>query len=106
MRKKRPGVTAAIALFVISLFLIVIGAILTVSIVFFFIGLPLLIIGALLAISSIFLFIHTVLGGFVSLFRLPKKRKQRVLRANKSLKRVKKGKIIDVDEKEGIYRVK
>ena len=53
-----------------------------------------------MSISSIFLFISTLIGKVNSLFSFPEKRKkQKVIPKIKK----RKGKIIDVKEKEGVY---
>lgn len=104
----RNKLLTPIVVFIISLFLIIIGAVLSISIIFLYIGLPLLVIGILLLVTSIFLFISGVLGGFTSLFRRTPRQK---VESNSNikqdrLKERRKGKIIDVSDDGGVYRAK
>jgi len=92
----KNNISFAIVMFVISLFMILIGIVLTVSLVFIFIGLPLLIIGVILLIMSIFAFFSSTLGRALSVFKgFHGKKHKRVS---------KKDNIIDVHEKDGIYK--
>ncbi|MBR9699217.1 hypothetical protein GOV09_02070 [Candidatus Woesearchaeota archaeon] len=84
-------VSSALLLFFISLFIIVMGSILTVSIIYLFFGIPLLVIGVLLLLLSVFSFFTGTLGGLFSLF---------------SRKKKKKGRIVDLKEKNGVFQAK
>ncbi|MBD3163621.1 hypothetical protein GF323_00305 [Candidatus Woesearchaeota archaeon] len=94
-----------ITLFIISVFLIIIGLLLTISIIFIPIGLPLLIIGIILIIISVFLFISGSVETISSLLK-PKNRVKIKIAARKEKKPKKRPKIIDVKEQQGIYEVK
>jgi|TARA_B100001971_G_C18208072_1_gene548885 high-affinity Fe2+/Pb2+ permease len=88
-------------LFIISIFAIVIGAILTVTILFIYIGLPLLIIGVILLVVSVLLFFGGTIHSIQSLFR-PKRQKVHI--QEKPKKKKDKRNIIDVEEEDGVYK--
>ena len=104
MHTRRMGISTPIVLFIVALFFIIIGAVLTVSIVFLFIGLPILIIGILLALISIMMFIRELFGKFTSLFSFDMKKSKPEIKPKIGKKR--KGKIIDVKERKGVYEAK
>lgn len=89
MRIKSRLLTGIILL-VVSIFLIVLGIVLTVSIVFSVIGVPLLIIGVILLIISVFSMAFGTIGDLLELVKKPFKKR--------------KSKIIEVKEKDGVYR--
>jgi len=88
-----------IILFIISLFIIIIGVVLTISIIFFYIGIPLIIIGLILILISILSFFGATINSIFSLFRPRHK-----VDIKEKPRKKKKGKIIDVKEEKGIYR--
>lgn len=98
----RNKILTPLALFIISLILIITGAVLTVSIIFILFGIPLLIIGVILFILSIFLFVAGTLDSISSLFR-PRLKLKKKINVQIKPKQRKKGKIIDVKEKKGVY---
>lgn len=100
----RGSLIGPLFLFIISLFLIIIGAVLTISIIFIFIGIPLLIIGVILMLFSILVFFGATLEGIASLFRPKKKMKLHI--KEKPKRRKKKGKIVEMTEEEGVYKAK
>jgi len=85
-----------IILLIISIFLIILGVILTVSLIFSFLGIPLIIIGIILLIASLIKIIFGTLDGLFYFLKAPFKRKPKE----------KKEKIIDVEKKEGVYQKK
>lgn len=76
------------------------GAVFTISIIFIFIGIPLLIIGFILMIISVLLFLGGTIDSFLSLFRL----KQFKVSKEKPKKKRDRRKIIEVREKDGVYK--
>ena len=93
---KRP-LAPIITLFILSIFLIIIGAALTISIIFILIGLPVLLIGFILLLISIMQFVFGTLGTIGDIFS----RLYSLVR-RKEREKPKKQKIIDVEEK--IYK--
>ncbi|MCK5283712.1 MAG: hypothetical protein KAK00_10005 [Nanoarchaeota archaeon] len=101
----RSGLFSSIVLFIISLFFIIIGAILTISIIFIFIGLPLLVLGVILLLISIVSFFSGSLRAVFSIFRAPRQYPGRNnARIEKKTRKKVKAKVIDVSEKEGVYK--
>ncbi|MBS3135589.1 hypothetical protein J4401_01370 [Candidatus Woesearchaeota archaeon] len=85
-------------LIVVSIIIIMLGIILSISIILIFIGLPLIIIGLLMLLTGIFAFLRMLLSGLFHGIGNSFRKKEKP-----SKKKIIKGKIVDVDEKEGVY---
>ena len=83
----------------ISIFLIILGAVLTVSIVFGFLGIPLIIIGLLMLISSILKIIFGTFGDALYLVFSPFRRTKK-----ETPKAQTNEKVVDVEKKDGVYQ--
>lgn len=102
----RNRLIRSIFLLIVSLIIIIIGIALTVSIIFILVGIPLIIIGILLLLLSILSFFTGVIASISAfLFRLVSLFSQKKLeKPLKIQKKPGKKKIIDVEEKEGVFK--
>ena len=84
-----------IVFIILSIFMIIIGVVLTVTLVFAFIGIPLVIIGAIILMFSVFSLVFGTLGRFLDFFSRPFRKQDK-----------KDDNVIDVEKEDGVYKAK